>query len=127
SVDTGRAEHRDIVWTYRFPLPESQKIAGLACFYNEKVDLYVDGSGNNAGAARSARNGTGGRGARAARTNAGLLHARHRGAPPGGDRGGGRLRLAHHPQDIAARQPHAILPTPTAAEPFREARPGARS
>jgi hypothetical protein len=22
---------------------ESQKIAGLACFYNEKVDLYLDG------------------------------------------------------------------------------------
>jgi uncharacterized protein (DUF427 family) len=43
SVDTGQAEHRDIVWMYRFPLPESQKIAGLACFYNEKVDLYVDG------------------------------------------------------------------------------------
>jgi len=43
SVDTGRAEHRDIVWTYRFPLPESQKIAGLACFYTEKVDLFVDG------------------------------------------------------------------------------------
>ena len=43
SVDTGRAEHRDIVWTYCFPLPESQKIAGLACFYTEKVDLFVDG------------------------------------------------------------------------------------
>ncbi len=43
SVDTGRAEHRDIVWMYRFPLPESQKIAGLACFYSEKVDLFVDG------------------------------------------------------------------------------------
>ena len=43
SVDTGRAEHRDIVWAYRFPLPESQKIAGLACFYAEKVDLFVDG------------------------------------------------------------------------------------
>ena len=43
SVDTGRAEHRDIVWMYRTPLPESQKIAGLACFYNEKVDLFVDG------------------------------------------------------------------------------------
>jgi uncharacterized protein (DUF427 family) len=43
SVDTGQAEHRDIVWMYRFPLPESQKIAGLACFYNEKVDLYLDG------------------------------------------------------------------------------------
>jgi hypothetical protein len=23
-------------------LPESQKIAGLACFYNERVQLYVD-------------------------------------------------------------------------------------
>jgi uncharacterized protein (DUF427 family) len=28
---------------YRTPLPESIKVAGLACFYNEKVDLYVDG------------------------------------------------------------------------------------
>jgi uncharacterized protein (DUF427 family) len=35
--------YEDIVWTYRSPLPESQKIAGLACFYNEHVDLYVDG------------------------------------------------------------------------------------
>jgi len=36
-------EHRDIVWIYRTPLPESQKVTGLACFYNEKVDLVVDG------------------------------------------------------------------------------------
>jgi uncharacterized protein (DUF427 family) len=43
SVDTGKAVHTDIVWIYRTPLPESQKIAGLACFYNEKVDLYIDG------------------------------------------------------------------------------------
>jgi uncharacterized protein (DUF427 family) len=43
TVDTGQAEHRDVVWMYRAPLPESQKIAGLACFYNEKVDLFVDG------------------------------------------------------------------------------------
>jgi uncharacterized protein (DUF427 family) len=35
--------HEDIVWIYRTPLPESQKIAGLACFYNEKVDIHVDG------------------------------------------------------------------------------------
>ncbi len=34
---------RDFVWTYRAPFPESQKITGLAAFYNEKVDLYVDG------------------------------------------------------------------------------------
>jgi uncharacterized protein (DUF427 family) len=43
SVDTGKGVHDDIVWIYRLPLPESQKIAGLACFYNEKVDLYIDG------------------------------------------------------------------------------------
>ncbi len=43
SVDTGRAVHTDVVWMYRTPLPESQKIAGLACFYDEKVDVYLDG------------------------------------------------------------------------------------
>lgn len=43
SVEVGDRVHEDFVWTYRTPLPESQKIAGLACFYNERVDLYVDG------------------------------------------------------------------------------------
>ena len=48
SVDTSQATasgrlHTDVVWMYRTPLPESQKVAGLACFYNERVDLYVDG------------------------------------------------------------------------------------
>jgi len=43
TLDTGRDVHPDIVWIYRTPLPESQKVAGLACFYNEKVDIYVDG------------------------------------------------------------------------------------
>jgi len=43
SVEAGHGVRRDLVWIYRSPLPESQKVAGLACFYNEKVDLYVDG------------------------------------------------------------------------------------
>ena len=43
SVDTGQAVHTDLVWIYRAPLAESQKVAGLACFYNEKVDIYLDG------------------------------------------------------------------------------------
>jgi Domain of unknown function (DUF427) len=43
SADTGRAVYTDIVWIYRTPLQESQKIAGLACFYNLKTDLYLDG------------------------------------------------------------------------------------
>jgi len=33
----------DVAWSYPTPLPESQKIAGLVCFYNERVDLVVDG------------------------------------------------------------------------------------
>ena len=43
SLDTGHGPHPDLVWAYRAPLPESQKIAGLACFYNEKADIYLDG------------------------------------------------------------------------------------
>jgi uncharacterized protein (DUF427 family) len=43
SVDTGQGTHADLIWAYRAPLPESQKIAGLACFYDEKVDVYLDG------------------------------------------------------------------------------------
>jgi uncharacterized protein (DUF427 family) len=43
TVDTGHGPHADLVWTYRMPLPESQKIAGLACFYDEKADVYLDG------------------------------------------------------------------------------------
>jgi uncharacterized protein (DUF427 family) len=43
SVEAGGALHPDIAWIYRTPLPESQKIAGLACFYDEKVDVYLDG------------------------------------------------------------------------------------
>jgi uncharacterized protein (DUF427 family) len=48
SVDTSSATnggrlHADVVWIYRAPLPESQKVAGLACFYNERADLYLDG------------------------------------------------------------------------------------
>jgi uncharacterized protein (DUF427 family) len=42
-VDAGGSFAEDVVWTYRSPLPESQKIAGLVAFFNERVDLYVDG------------------------------------------------------------------------------------
>ncbi|MFG1611340.1 DUF427 domain-containing protein [Nonomuraea wenchangensis] len=33
----------DLAWSYRTPLPESERIAGLVAFYNEKLDIYVDG------------------------------------------------------------------------------------
>lgn len=35
--------HVDLAWSYRTPLPESQKVAGLIAFYDEKVDVTVDG------------------------------------------------------------------------------------
>jgi uncharacterized protein (DUF427 family) len=43
SVEVDGRTHDDLIWIYRTPLPESQKIAGLAGVYNERVDLYVDG------------------------------------------------------------------------------------
>jgi uncharacterized protein (DUF427 family) len=35
--------HEDLAWYYPTPLAESQKIAGLIAFYNEKLDIEVDG------------------------------------------------------------------------------------
>lgn len=33
---------KDVVWSYRDPIPECPKIRGLMCFFNERVDIYVD-------------------------------------------------------------------------------------
>ncbi|MCW3028894.1 MAG: hypothetical protein JWN81_2105 [Solirubrobacterales bacterium] len=43
SARIGEHVHEDLAWSYPTPLPESQKIAGLIAFYDEKVDLFVDG------------------------------------------------------------------------------------
>jgi uncharacterized protein (DUF427 family) len=43
TLQVGDAVYPDLAWSYPTPLPESQRIAGLLSFYNEKVDLYVDG------------------------------------------------------------------------------------
>jgi uncharacterized protein (DUF427 family) len=44
-LDTGGPGTRreNFVWFYRHPTLESSKIAGYLAFYNERVDLYVDG------------------------------------------------------------------------------------
>jgi uncharacterized protein (DUF427 family) len=36
-------EYPDLVWGYDDPLPESAPVKGLMCFYNEKVELEIDG------------------------------------------------------------------------------------
>ena len=43
SVRVGDQLFENIAWSYRTPLPESERIAGLISFYNERVDLFVDG------------------------------------------------------------------------------------
>ena len=43
SVTVDGTVHEDIVWGYDAPLRESEQIAGFVSFYNEKVDIYVDG------------------------------------------------------------------------------------
>jgi uncharacterized protein (DUF427 family) len=34
----------DVAWSYPDPIPENPKIRDLLCFYNERVDITVDGS-----------------------------------------------------------------------------------
>ena len=43
SVRTGDVLHPDVAWTYRDPVPECPRIAGLVCFLNETIDLIIDG------------------------------------------------------------------------------------
>jgi uncharacterized protein (DUF427 family) len=42
SVTVDGETHDNVVWGYDTPLAESQKVAGLVAFYNEKLDIYVD-------------------------------------------------------------------------------------
>jgi uncharacterized protein (DUF427 family) len=42
SLEVDARRYDDLAWMYRAPTPESQKIAGLVAFYNERVDLYLD-------------------------------------------------------------------------------------
>ena len=43
SVRIGGAEHADLAWAYDFPTRQLLPITGLVSFYNEKVDITVDG------------------------------------------------------------------------------------
>src|ERR687885_816489 len=43
SVDAGGKRVGDLVWSYQEPIPEAGKIKGHLCFFNERVDLEVDG------------------------------------------------------------------------------------
>jgi uncharacterized protein (DUF427 family) len=44
SVKVGDEVHEDIVWSYATPIPAAEGVAGLMCFYNERVDLTIEGA-----------------------------------------------------------------------------------
>ena len=43
TVEVNGSEYENHVWWYPFPVEESSRIAGYVSFYNEKVDIVVDG------------------------------------------------------------------------------------
>jgi uncharacterized protein (DUF427 family) len=43
SVTAGEALHADLAWAYAFPTAQLLPIAGLVAFYDEKVDVFIDG------------------------------------------------------------------------------------
>lgn len=43
TLHVGDKTYKDFVWSYPRPIPEIPKIENLLSFYNEKVDLYLDG------------------------------------------------------------------------------------
>jgi uncharacterized protein (DUF427 family) len=44
SVNAGGERLEDAAWSYPAPLPEIPKIENLIAFYNERVDLIIDGT-----------------------------------------------------------------------------------
>ncbi|HEX3389130.1 MAG TPA: DUF427 domain-containing protein [Streptosporangiaceae bacterium] len=43
SAEVGGQVFNDLVWSYETPIPEAAQIAGLMCFYPDRVELTVDG------------------------------------------------------------------------------------
>lgn len=53
SAQVGAGILEDLVWSYETPIPAAGQIAGLMCFYNDRVELTV-GDERQPGAATSA-------------------------------------------------------------------------
>ena len=43
SVDLGDEPVNDLVWTYEQPLADAHELTGLVAFFDERVDVFVDG------------------------------------------------------------------------------------
>ena len=42
-VHVGDTLHEDLAWTYEEPDDDGRAVRGLICFFNERVDLEIDG------------------------------------------------------------------------------------
>ncbi len=45
SVEVGGKTYSDVAWSYETPIPGADQIAGMVCFYPERVDMTVGGDG----------------------------------------------------------------------------------
>ena len=43
NVEAAGETHEDLVWAYLDPVREAEPVRGLMCFFNEKVDVVIDG------------------------------------------------------------------------------------
>jgi uncharacterized protein (DUF427 family) len=43
TLTTPAGEHKNFMWSYPAPFRESEQIVGLVAFYDERVDVTVDG------------------------------------------------------------------------------------
>jgi uncharacterized protein (DUF427 family) len=43
ALELGDEVHDNLVWSYETPIPDAEGIKGLMSFYNERVDIFVDG------------------------------------------------------------------------------------
>ena len=43
SAQAGGQVLADVAWSYESPIPAAAGIAGLVCFYNDRVELTIDG------------------------------------------------------------------------------------
>jgi uncharacterized protein (DUF427 family) len=44
NLQVGQKEIKDAIWYYEYPTAESAAIQNRLCFYNEKVDVFIDGT-----------------------------------------------------------------------------------
>ena len=43
TVRAGEAEHRDVAWSYERPVEKAERLTDRICFYDERVDIAIDG------------------------------------------------------------------------------------